>query len=198
MIFFKMINELELSNEEHFIECFDNLYREITSKYDFDYNRTETINVVRYAKQSINLFPCCCYEIDYIYTNYMSLQDAVYNLLYINNIQVNQEKDMYIEFIYARSRDEIIENGFAIHQDIDSKIKGDSYTIIIYLHTNCRGGELTFYQPTLFHFEKTFTIDPNTSLSSTTKVVIFNGEIFHKPEPFYNGERCAIVCQVSK
>ena len=32
---YKMIKELELSNEDNFIKCFDHLYQDITGDYDF-------------------------------------------------------------------------------------------------------------------------------------------------------------------
>ena len=150
-------------------------------------------------KRIDSLFSCCCSDRDFVYSNYELLKNAIYDMLRMNGIEISKIEDMNIEFILAKSRDEIlVENGFAIHQDRDSRVYGDSYTIIIYLHTNCQGGELIFYESTLCNFEKTRTVDPNTYLSSNTKVVIFDGEIFHKPEPFYNGQRCAIVCQAVK
>lgn len=191
-----MIKEIELSNEDNFIKCFDHLYQDITSEYDFGYTMKK-INVEE--KRIDSLFSCCCSDRDFVYSNYERLKNAIYDMLRMNGIEISKIEDMNIEFILAKSRDEIlVENGFAIHQDRDSRVDGDSYTIIIYLHTNCQGGELIFYESTLCNFEKTRIVDPNTYLSSNTKVVIFDGEIFHKPEPFYNGERCAIVCQVSK
>ena len=194
-----MIKELELNNEDEFIKIFDELYNDIHGEYDFGYNKMEKVNVQRDAKPTCSIFSCCSDDRDYVYANYASLEKAVYELLYVNHIQLSKKIYMNIEFITAKSRDEIIvENDFTIHQDIDSKIDGKSYTIIIYLHTNCQGGELIFYENTSFSFEKTLTVEINASLSSNTKVVIFDGEIFHKPEPFYNGQRCAIVCQVSK
>ena len=192
-----MIKEIELPNEDNFIKCFDHLYQEITSEYNFGYTM-EKINVERERRRIDNLFSCC-FDADFIYSNYTLLENAIYELLYVNHIEISTTKDINIEFILAKSPNEtIVENNFAIHKDRDSGVDGDSYTIIIYLHTNCQGGELIFYESTQCSFEKTITVDPNTRLSSTTKVVIFDGEIFHKPEPFYNGQRCAIVCQVSK
>ena len=192
-----MIKEIELTNEDNFIKCFDHLYQDITSEYNFGYTM-EKINVERERRRIDNLFSCC-FDADFIYSNYTLLENAIYELLYVNHIEISTTKDINIEFILAKSQNEtIVENNFAIHQDRGSRVDGDSYTIIIYLHTNCQGGELIFYESTLCSFEKTKVVDPNTHLSSNTKVVIFDGEIFHKPEPFYNGQRCAIVCQVSK
>jgi hypothetical protein len=191
-----MIKEIELTSEDNFIKCFDHLYQDITTEYDFGYTMKK-INVEE--KRIDSLFSCCCSDRDFVYSNYERLKNAIYDILRMNGIEISKIEDMNIEFILAKSRDEIlVENGFAIHQDRDSRVYGDSYTIIIYLYTNCQGGELIFYESTLCNFEKTRTVDPNTYLSSNTKVVIFDGEIFHKPEPFYNGQRCAIVCQVSK
>ncbi len=191
-----MIKEIELSNENDFIKCFDHLYEDITNEYDFGYIMKK-INVEE--KRIDSLFSCCCSDRDFVYSNYERLKNAIYDILRMNDVEISKTEDMSIEFILAKSRDEIlVENEFAIHQDRDSRVDGDSYTIIIYLHTNCRGGELIFYESTLGSFEKTRTVNPNTHLSSNTKVVIFDGKIFHKPEPFYNGQRCAIVCQVSK
>ena len=193
-----MIKEIELPNEDNFIKCFDHLYQDITTEYNFGYTMKK-INIERQAKRINSLFSCCCSDTNFVYSNYEGLRNAIYDILRMNGIENRKTEDMSIEFILAKSRDEIlVENGFAIHQDRDSGVDGDSYTLIIYLHTNCQGGELIFYESTLFSFEKTRTVDPNTHLSSNTKVIIFDGEIFHKPEPFCNGQRCAIVCQVSK
>ena len=192
-----MIKEIELTNEDNFIKCFDHLYQDITSEYNFGYTM-ETINVEQEGRRIDNLFSCC-FNADFIYSNYTLLENAIYDLLHVNHIEISKTKDISIEFILAKSHNEtIVENNFAIHKDTDSRVGDDSYTIIIYLHTNCEGGELIFYESTPCSFEKTITVEPNIRLSSTTKVVIFDGEIFHKPEPFYNGQRCAIVCQVSK
>jgi hypothetical protein len=193
-----MIKEIELTNEDNFIKCFDHLYQDITSEYNLG-DTMEKINVQREAKRIDNLFSCC-FNTDFVYSKYTLLENAIYELLYVNHIEISKTKDTNIEFILAKSHNEtIVENSFGIHQDTGSKVKGNSYTMIIYLHTDCQEGELIFYEKRPSgDFEKTITVDPNTRLSSTTKVVIFDGEIFHKPEPFYNGQRCAIVCQVSK
>lgn len=199
---YKMIKELELTNEDNFIKCFDHLYQNINSDYDFG-STMKKIFVKEEAKRIDYSFLCCLLpcsfnDTDFVYSNYTRLENAIYNILCANNIAISKKGDISIEFIIAKSHEETLENGFTIHQDTDSIIDGDSYTIIIYLHTNCQGGELIFYEKTLCSFEKTITVDPNPSLSSNTKVVIFDGEIFHKPESFYNGQRCAIVCQVNK
>ena len=194
-----MIKELELSNEDHFIKCFDDLYEDITSEYNFDYTM-EKINVQHEATQVGNLFSCCSNDSNFVYLNHALLENAIYDILCTNGIGISETKDTNIEFLLAKSKDEVIvQNGFGIHQDTGSKVRGNSYTIIIYLHTYCQGGELIFYEKKPSgDFEKTVMVEPNPSEASTTKVVIFDGEIFHKPEPFYNGQRCAIVCQVSK
>ena len=193
-----MIKELVLSNDDDSICCFDDLYQDITSEYVFD-DTMKKINVQREAKRIGSLFSCCSNDADFVYSNYARLENAIYEILYKNGIETSKTRDINVEFILAKSHNQdIVENSFAIHQDTGSKVQGDSYTMIIYLHTRCQGGELIFYESTSGGFEKTITVVPNTTSSSSTKVVIFDGEIFHKPEPFYNGQRCAIVCQVSK
>jgi len=193
-----MIKELELSNNDHSISCFDDLYQDITSEYVFD-DTMKKINVQREAKRFGSLFSCCSNDTDFVYSNYARLENAIYDILCMNGIEISKTRDINVEFILAKSHNQdIVKNSFAIHQDTGSKVRGDSYTMIIYLHTKCQGGELIFYESISGSFEQTITVDPNTTSSSSTKVVIFDGEIFHKPEPFYDGQRCAIVCQVSK
>ncbi len=188
--------ELELSNEDDFIKRFEHLYQDINSEYNFGNNTIEKINVNKEASQ--NYETCCQNNRDFVYLNYVDIEKAIYELLYINHISVSK-KYMSIEFIIGKSSNEfIIENNFGIHQDIYSTIDDESYTVIIYLHTNCQGGELIFYEKTCCCFEKTILVNTKSSLFSNTKVIIFDGKIFHKPEPFYNGQRCAIVCQVGK
>ena len=193
-----MIKELEFNNDDDFISCFDDLYQDITSEYVFD-DTMKKINVQREAKRIGSLFSCCSNDTDFVYSNYAGLENAIYDILCMNGIEISKTRDINVEFILAKSHNQdIVENSFAIHQDTGSKVQGDSYTMIIYLHTKCQGGELKFYESTSGGFEQKITVDPNTTSSSSTKVVIFDGEIFHKPEPFYDGQRCAIVCQVSK
>ena len=139
-----MIKEIELSNENDFIKCFDHLYQDITTEYNFGYTMKK-INIERQAKRINSLFSCCCSDRNFVYSNYEGLRNAIYDILRMNGIENRKTEDMSIEFILAKSRDEIlVENGFAIHQDRDSGVDGDSYTLIIYLHTNCQGGELYF------------------------------------------------------
>ena len=125
-----MIKEIELSNENDFIKCFDHLYEDITNEYDFGYIMKK-INVEE--KRIDSLFSCCCSDRDFVYSNYERLRNAIYDILRMNGIENRKTEDMSIEFILAKSRDEIlVENGFAIHQDRDSGVDGDSYTCLLY------------------------------------------------------------------
>ena len=194
--------ELIIENKKQFIILFTNLYNELMSEYGFIDGKTETINIKKTQKTQItSIFNCCYIDIntDFICPYYDILEEALYGLLNENNIKFNEyDKKTNIEFIYGNSLDNIITNNFAIHQDIDSGFSDNSYTIIIYLNTNCKEGELIFYEKTYCHYEKIILIDPNTYSDLFTKIVIFDGKLFHKPEPFHRGKRCAIVCQLAK
>ena len=193
------ILELVLENKTPFITVFTNLYNDIISEYSFIDGKTETININKYSIPINSIFSCCMNN-NYVYTHYDVLEEQLYELLNENNIKFNKyEKKTNIEFIYGISLDDnIIDNNFIIHQDIDSGFSKNSYTIIIYLNTDCKGGELIFYEKTYCSYEKTIIIDTNTYSELITKIVIFDGELYHKPEPFHSGKRCAIVCQLYK
>ena len=190
--------ELILDNKTQFITLFTDLYNNIMNDYSFIDGKTKTINIEKTKK--ISILNCCYTDTDFICRDYDVLEEALYGLLNENNIKFNKyEKKTNIEFIYGNSLDDkIIDNNFAIHQDIDSGFSYNSYTIIIYLNTDCKGGKLIFYENTYSNYEKTIIIDTNTYSELNTKIVIFDGELFHKPEPFHNGKRCAIVCQLAK
>lgn len=189
--------ELIIENKTSFITLFTYLYNEIINEYGFIDGKTETINVKK--TYTISIFNCCYINTDFICPYYDVLEEALYGLLNENNIKLNEYyKKTNIEFIYGNSLDNMITNHFAIHQDIDSAFSNNSYTIIIYLNTDCKGGELIFYEKTHYDYEKTIIIEPNTYSDLFTKTVIFDGELFHKPEPFHSGKRCAIVCQLAK
>jgi hypothetical protein len=187
--------ELIIENKTSFVTLFTDLYNEIMSEYGFIDGKTKTININKYPINSI--FDCCAYS-DFVYTHYDVLETALYGLLNENNLKFDENKKTNIEFIYGNAVDNIIDNGFVIHQDIDSGFSNNSYTIIIYLNTDCKEGELIFYEKTYCSYEKTIIIDPNTYSDLFTKTVIFDGELFHKPESFHSGKRCAIVCQLAK
>ena len=111
---YKMIKELELSNEDNFIKCFDHLYQDITSDYDFG-STMKKIIVKEEAKRMDYSFLCCLLpcsfnDTDFVYSNYTRLENAIYNILYVNNIAISKKRDISIEFIIAKSHDEIIEN----------------------------------------------------------------------------------------
>ena len=194
----KLIHQLTLSNDSSFMGSCIHLYNEIMSEYYFKNNACEKILVSKNLNNNFSILDCCK-DMSFFYNDYEILEKKLYNVLKTNNIICNEEKNVSIEFIYGKSHNDIIvDNNFTIHKDIGSTISGESYTVIVYLHTNCQGGELIFYEDTLCSYEKTMVIDPNSYFPSFTKIVIFDGELFHKPEPFYNGKRCAIVCQISK
>lgn len=194
----KLIQELNLSNDNSFMGSCIHLYNEIMSEYYFKNDVSERILVSKNPNSNFSILDCCK-EMSFCYNSYEILEKQLYKFLRTNNIICKEEKSVSIEFIYGKSYDDIkVDNNFTIHKDTGSTVSGESYTVIVYLHTNCQGGELIFYEDTLCSFEKTVVIDPNSDFPSFTKIVIFDGELFHKPEPFYNGKRCAIVCQISK
>jgi hypothetical protein len=196
----KVLIELKKSNNNNFIKSFMYLYNDIMSEFNFESGKTTSINVNK-SKSEVNNWLSCCIDTEYIYLQYKLIEEELYSLLEEHNINVEKKENrVSIEFIYSNSPDDTIINSiFAIHDDIGSKFKSKSYTIIIYLNTNCHGGELIFYKETFWNYEKIKTIDVNTEDSKLfTKIVIFDGELLHKPESFSNGARIAFVCQICK
>ena len=141
------------------------------SEYYFKNNACEKILVSKNLNNNFSILDCCK-DMSFFYNDYDILEKKLYNVLKTNNIICNEEKNVSIEFIYGKSHDDIkVDNNFTIHKDIGSTISGESYTVIVYLHTNCQGGELIFYEDTLCSFEKTVVIDPNSDFPSFTKIL---------------------------
>jgi hypothetical protein len=183
------LKEVLISNDERVISLCIELYNDIMSENSFTDNVMKKIDVKK--KAICNIF-CCSAPEYYVFKNYIWFEDALYDLLetYGCSDYYRNETKWDIEFIFGKSTGDTVDNDFAIHQDYGEK------TIILYLYTNCKGGELKFYEKTHCSYENVKTIDINSESLNETKGVIFNSNLYHKPESFTDGERCAIVCQL--
>ena len=198
MIFFinlikTMINEFLLNNKHPLLISCTELLNNINKQLNIDENEHIQLDIV--DKKSYSLF--CCRKEEYQDNKYNNKIFELKQLLKENNIDFDTNEKVSIEFNYGYSNEKKMNTGFSIHNDIGSKIEGPSYTIIVYINTNCKNGELIFYQNTTCNYEPYRILNPNSKSSLYTKVVIFDGSLYHCPEPYY-GKRCAFVFQIKK
>lgn len=188
-----MIQEYLISNTHSLIVTCTELFDNINKNLKIDDNEFLSLNITQ--KKRFLLF--CCIDDEYFDNKYNNRIIELKHFLNELNIQYDKNSYSSIELNYGYSNDKEIATPFIIHNDIGSKINGESYTIIVYLNTNCKYGELIFYDETYCSFESNRIINPNSNSSFYTKVVIFDGSLYHCPDNFF-GKRCAFVFQIKK
>ena len=188
-----MIKEFLLNNNHPLIVSCTKLFNNINNNLNIDENELIHLDIVE--KKYYSLF--CCKKEEYIDNQYNNKIIELKQLLDKNNINFDKNTNISIEFNYGFSNEKKMDTGFSIHNDIGSKIDEQSYTIIVYVNTNCKNGELIFYQSTICNYEPYRIINPNSKSSLYTKVIIFDGSLYHCPEPYY-GKRCTFVFQIKK
>jgi hypothetical protein len=102
------------------------------------------------------------------------------------------DRDTNIEVHFAKAGTKEIGSGLTIHEDNHGGISGKLHTFIVYLDIKCNGGLLEVYDDR--GNALTDTIDPRSD-EGTTKVVMFNGGMMHRPTPITNGTRLIVTYQ---
>lgn len=196
-----LIIELDKDNDDRLIELSNSLYCEMMNGNDLTDNMSHKL-VIKKEKEYFNFLSFCFIDNDFFYSDYHYFEEALYKLLDDNNLYYRKrknQKNISIEVNYGNSTNSIvIPNNFGIHEDTDSVLLGYSYTVIIYVNTKCSEGELIFYENNNNNYDIIKVIDINPNTETSTKIVIFDGEILHKPQNFHSGRRCAFVCQILK
>ena len=125
----------------------------------------------------------------------------VKKLMEFHGFQLDDTNNMTnCEFHYGKSCNEndIVTSVFPIHRDDFGGTEWPTVTFIIYIDVNCSGGELGFYSDDSSEPNCIRVIKTSNPSSTTRKVVIFDGSIFHKVNDFSNGYRCAISFQLPR
>lgn len=104
--------------------------------------------------------------------------------------ETNQDINVELHFGYASEEDS--EEIFKIHRDDNLQIVN---TLIVYFDVSCTGGELVFYNNNQ-KADIIRTINVKNPSKNTCKIIMFNGDLLHKPLPFRCGKRHLIVYQI--
>ena len=123
--------------------------------------------------------------------------DRISKILNANGLPVKERlesSDINVEIHYANAKDKPIGSGLVIHQDNNGAISGFLHTFIVYLDIECMGGELDIYSnngKALVESIKVKTENPETK-----NIVMFNGGLYHKPQPITDGKRVIVSYQL--
>lgn len=96
--------------------------------------------------------------------------------------------DYTIELEYANAGNKPVKSDFVIHQENEGDIDGVR-VLTVFLDMDCDGGELVFYSP---DEEKIESFEGKTN-SKMKKIIMYDGELYNKPEPITNGKRVVIT-----
>lgn len=85
-------------------------------------------------------------------------------------------------------------------QDYWTEAKFPTYTIAIYYDVKCDDGKLSFYEINENDDKENLflSVDVQNPSNDMCKVVMFDGEILHQAESYFNGYRNCIIVNISK
>ena len=194
-----MIEEFELNITDNLVtKCFEILHTHPVSRSSGSLtDKKFIVNSVEYELYKGYLHPnnfICTELID-------SCVQDVKKLMESYGFQLDNTKEIpNCELHYGESCSEncIVIPPFPIHKDDFGGTNWPTVTFIIYIDVNCSGGELGFYSDDSSEPNCIRVIKTSNPSSTTRKVVIFDGSIFHKVNDFSNGYRYAISFQLPR
>jgi len=155
--------------------------------------------------------------------NIIDITNEVKNILEKNGFNVDKNSSYYpnieLHFSTSTNSENILKSNFSIHKDDYGGIDCTVNTFIIYFDVNCYGGDIAFYDSNdvkNYYTKKSDIVDDEyienetnilipTSIintqnpsSNTCKIVMFEGNIYHKPLDYCNGHRNLMVFQIPK
>ena len=114
-----------------------------------------------------------------------------------NVISCPQEDDIVVEVYCKTAQNKYISSHFDIHQDNDGVLYCKEHTFICYLENSCEGGELAIYsgdnESLLIKLLETKSND-----DLFKKIIILNGNTYHKPMPIKDGNRICIAFHIKQ
>ena len=120
-------------------------------------------------------------------------------MLISNNFKCDLSNNEYIIEMHIGSTNENnVISPFGIHRDDYGGIDCQVNTFIIYFDVNCDGGEIAFYQEDDYNSKPYKIINTNNSNNKTCKILMFEGELYHRVLKFSNGHRNLLSFQVKK
>lgn len=193
--------ELELSNP--LVLYCKSLYEKIHEKIP---NKNNIYHVIHPSK--IEDYKNYKYIIDESISEYVKLVKLI---LISNNFKCDISDNEYIIEMHNGSTNENnVISPFGIHQDDYGGIDCRVNTFIIYFDVKCDGGEIAFYEEDDYN-SKPYTlegvyaskrcykiINTNKPSDKTCKILMFEGELYHRVLKFSNGHRNLLSFQVKK
>lgn len=97
-----------------------------------------------------------------------------------------------VEIHYANASSDPLGSGLTVHPDNNGAISGKLHTLIVYLETDCVGGDLGIFPNDASSNSElplyTLNVRPTDETDKNKKkIVLFNGGLFHKPFPITKG-----------
>jgi hypothetical protein len=123
----------------------------------------------------------------------------VKSMLIRNNFKCDISDNEYIIEMHNGSTNENnIISPFGIHQDDYGGIDCRVNTFIIYFDVKCDGGEIAFYQEDDYNSKPYKIINTNNPNEEICKILMFEGELYHRVLKFSNGHRNLLSFQIKK
>jgi len=130
------------------------------------------------------------------------------NIYNVNDI--NEDDEYIIEMHIGSTNENNVISPFGIHRDDYGGIDCQVNTFIIYFDVKCDGGEIAFYEEDdysikPYSLEGVYAskrcykiINTNNQSSKTCKILMFEGELYHRVLKFSNGHRNLLSFQIKK
>lgn len=198
-----MICEQELEVSHPLVLYCKNLYEKISEKIP---NKNNIYHVIHSSK--IEYYKNHKYINDDSISEYVQL---VKSILISNNFKCDISDDEYIIEMHIGSTNENnVISPFGIHRDDYGGIDCQVNTFIIYFDVKCDGGEIAFYEEDdysikPYSLEGVYAskrcykiINTNNQSSKTCKILMFEGELYHRVLKFSNGHRNLLSFQIKK
>ena len=114
-----------------------------------------------------------------------------------NVVNCPLEDDIIVEIHCKHAQNKYIASHFDIHQDNDGVLSCKEHTLICYLENSCNGGELAIYSGDDESLLVTL-LETKSNDDFFKKIIILNGNTYHKPMPIKNGNRICIVFHIKQ
>jgi hypothetical protein len=198
-----MICEQELEVSHPLVLYCKSLYEKIHEKIP---NKNNIYHVIHPSK--IEYYQNHKYITDDSIDEYVTI---VKSILISNNFKCDILDNEYIIELHSGSTNEnYVISPFGIHKDDYGGIDCQVNTFIIYFDVKCDGGEIAFYEEDNYNI-KPYSLDgvyaskrcykiinTNGPNNKKCKILMFEGELYHRVLKFSNGHRNLLSFQVKK
>lgn len=106
-----------------------------------------------------------------------------------------------VNIVYTNTKNtSAVTSGFGVHCDNDGYYNKRISSVVVYVESECKGGELEIYNQVPLLGKPTLeeSISPNTNDERTRRVVLLDGYKYHYPTPVRQGTRIAVVYNIKQ